>query len=247
VASARRNTERPQGLLWPTLGLILFLLSWLVACGSGFWFLYQSVAGQSTDPDVALRALQWMTWPFTVLVIAGPFLLILSVGGLRVVRDLLDIQKLVSGLPSQIGLMQEAVTEFQTLRTQLITDVSRVNDAADDDRAVEEPGTETVRPEVEEFRKLYESAKSIFYDALADYNTAAQEPLIVQRGGANFAEIAATLKERRAFDKSDDKNKRKAAFVTRVFEIERATRRNSRAGLSAANVHELRTLATGLT
>lgn len=245
MARRSADTLRPKSLFWPTFGLILFLLLWLVTCGGGFWFLYQGVAGRSGEPEVALRALQWMTWPFTVLTIAGPFLLILSVGGLRVVRDLLEMQQLMNGLPSQVQMMQDTVIEFRALRTQLITDVSRVNDATETDGELSgaAPQLDHHGPEVDEFLKLYERAKERFYKALEDHNTDAGEPLIVQRGGANFSDIAAILRERRAFDKSDDKNRRIAAFVTRAFELERSTRRSGRANLTAAQVHELKTLS----
>jgi hypothetical protein len=245
---AKAQTAKSTSLFWPTFGLIIFLVSWLAACGSGFWFLYQGITGQSSEPDIALRALQWMTWPFTILTIAGPFLLILSVGGLRVVRDLLDMQRLIAGLPSQVDLMQHTVTEFRALRTQLITDVSRVNDAAatsdSDETTAAEP--EIQRIEVVEFNELYNRAKERFYHALEDHNTSAPEPLIVTRGGANFSEIAATLRERRAFAKSDDRNRRIAAFVNRAFELERSTRRSGRANLTLAQVQELKSLAASL-
>lgn len=245
MSKKQRDPTRSRGLFWPTFGLILFLLLWLATCGAGFWYLYQGIVGRSGEPDIALRALQWMTWPFTILSIAGPLLLILSVGGLRVVRDLLDMQRLIAGLPTQVQQMQETIVEFRSLRTQMITDVSRVNDATnetDDETEI----AQTQRPEVDEFIKLYERAKERFYKALEDYNTAAAEPLIVQRGGANFTEIAVVLRERRAFDKSDDRNRRVAAFVTRAFELERSTRRNGRAGLTAATVNELRSLSVSL-
>lgn len=244
MSKAAQATRR-RGLFWPTFGLILFLLTWLASCGASFWFIYQGIVGAETDPDVALRALQWMTWPFTILTIAGPFLLILSIGGLRVVRDLLDIQKLMAGLPSQVDMMQSTVTEFRALRTQLITDISRVNDAAgdnaEDDGAVVDSAQ---REEVKAFWRLYEKAKSIFYSALEDHNTDATEPLIVRPGGANFSEIAAVLKQSRAFAKSDDRNRRTADFVNRVFEVERATRRSGRSNLTPQTVRELEQLET---
>jgi hypothetical protein len=249
MAKKQADPLRSRGIFWPTLGLIIFLLIWLAACGASFWYLYQGIVGRSSEPDVALRALQWMTWPFTVLAVAGPLLLLLSVGGLRVVRDLLDMQKLIVGLPSQVEMMQDTVVEFRALRTQLITDVSRVNDAtAEGDDAPPEGSAESPqqRPEVEEFIQLYEKAKERFYKALEDYNTSAAEPLIVQRGGANFSEIAAVLRDKRAFDRSDDRNRRVAKFVTRAFELERSTRRNSRAGLGSAQVQELRSLTVSL-
>lgn len=236
----KADLARPRGLFWPTFGLILFLLLWLATCASGFWFLYGRVVGASHETEDALRALQWMTWPFTVLTIAGPLLLILSVGGLRVVRDLLDMQRLIAGLPAQVQQMQEAIVDFRLLRTQIITDVSRVNDATETDGEEVTPVAE--RPEVTDFIKLYEHAKELFYDALQDHNTAAAEPLIVQRGGANFSQIATSLRDKRAFDKSDDKNRRIAAFVTRAFELERATRRHGRANLTAPQIQELKAL-----
>ncbi|MGE0829561.1 MAG: hypothetical protein AB7O04_09440 [Hyphomonadaceae bacterium] len=245
MAKGNLDPIKPRGLFWPTLGLILFLLIWLVTCGAGFWYIYQGIAGQSSEPDVALRALQWMTWPFTVLTVAGPLLLILSIGGLRVVRDLLEMQKLMIGLPSQVEMMQTTVVEFRALRTQLITDVSRVNDAtADSDPDAASSVNE--RPEVQEFLHLYERAKQFFYSALEDHNTSAPEPLIVRRGGANFSEIATSLREHRAFARSDDRNGRIAKFVTRAFELERSTRRSGRANLSSTQVHELQNLGAAV-
>lgn len=240
---SKRQDSR-GGSVWTTLGLLLFLLTWVGVCGAAFWYLYQGIVADSDNPDTALRALQWMTWPFTVLIIAGPLLIVLSIGGLRVIRDLLDIQKLMAGLPSQVEMMQSTVTEFRALRTQLITDVSRVNDATTDSDVG--PSHETQqRPEVDEFMRLYERAKELFYAALEDHNTAAPEPLIVQRGGANFGEIAGQLREHRAFAKSDDRNRRIAAFVTRAFELERSTRRTGRANLTQDDVHALRALGGG--
>lgn len=242
---ARTPGTGQRGLFWPSVGLILFLLAWLAVCGSGFWFIYQGIAGDNSDPDVALRALQWMTWPFTVLSIAGPLLLLLSIGGLRVVRDLLDVQKLIAGLPSQVALMQSTVIEFRALRTQLITDVSRVNDAAGD-TTPETTQDATQREEVQEFLRLYEKAKVLFYSALEDHNTESGEPLIVRPGGANFSEIASVLRDSRAFARSDDRNRRIAEFVSRAFEIERATRRYSRSNLTPPMVRELAQLETSM-
>lgn len=243
----RAQSNRPKGLFWPTLGLITFLLTWLAACASGFWIIYQGIVGRVADPDIALRALQWMTWPFTVLSVAGPLLLILSIGGLRVVRDLLDIQKLMAGLPGQVEMMQSTVTEFRALRTQLITDVSRVNDAAGDSGEDSEATTgENQREEVKTFLRLYEKAKAIFYSALEDHNTQAAEPLIVRPGGGNFSEIATVLRESRAIARSDDRNRRIADFVNRVFETERATRRHGRSNLTVPMVRQLEQLETSV-
>jgi hypothetical protein len=247
MARHLQAAARPRGFFWPTFGLILFLAIWLATCGGGFWFVYQSIVGRTSDPDIALRALQWMTWPFTVLTVAGPLLLILSIGGLRVVRDLLDIQQLMAGLPSQVELMQGTVTEFRALRTQLITDVSRVNDAAEGNAESSDAAPEIgQREEVRNFWRLYEKAKAIFYSALEDHNTQAAEPLIVRPGGGNFSEITNALRENRAFAKSDDRNRRTADFVNRVFEVERATRRSGRANLTTGMVKELEQLETAV-
>lgn len=244
MAKREKNDRR---LFWPTFGLIVFLLLWLGLCTAGFWYLYQRVAAGSADPQISLSALQWMTWPYAVLVISGPLLVILSIGGLGVVKDLLAVQKLIIGLPDQLQSMQTVLDEFRALRAQMITDVSRANDANstppdDTDGGLEPPPTAA---HVQEFMDLYEEAKGYFYKALEDYNTRGEEPLIVQRGGTNFVDIASTLRDKREFDKSADKSIRIAEFVIKAFELERASRRY-RSYLTANDVKELRSLKAKL-
>jgi len=184
-----------------------------------------------------------MTWPYAVLVISGPLLVILSVGGLRVVRDLLEMQKLIVNLPSVLQSMQVVLDEFKALRAQMITDVSRANDASVQEPVAPEAssGDEHAPPHVSEMLQLYEEAKTLFYRALEDFNTRGEEPLIVQRGGTNFVEIATSLGERKEFGRTEDTNKRVADFVIKAFELERASRRY-RSYLTPEMVKELRSL-----
>jgi hypothetical protein len=232
-----------QRLIWPTLGLVVFLLLWLALCTSGFWVLYQLVTSGSTEPQPALTALQWMTWPFTVLCIAGPLVVVLSIGGLRVVRDLLEMQKLILNLPLQLESMQTVLAEF--LRAQMITDVSRVRGADDAEGAIPAPVNEspTIREtHVEEFLDMYDEAKQILYPAMEDFNARGGEPLIVERGGANFREIAEALRDKREFDpKSNEQNRKISDFVIRAFELERQSRR-FRSYLTPEMIQELRNL-----
>lgn len=235
-------------LVWPTFALVVFLLVWLALCTSGFWFLYQNVTAGSTNPDSALSALQWMTWPFTVLCISGPMVVVLSIGGLRVIRDLLEMQKLIINLPTQLESMQTVLSEFKTLRAQMITDVSRLRGADDAEDTVGVASVapagrpEPKEPHLVEFFDLYEEAKQILYPALEEYNARGGEPLIVHRGGANFGEIAECLRDKREFDpKSAEQNKKTAEFVIKAFELERQSRR-FRSYLSPEMVQELRSL-----
>ncbi len=237
---------RPKSLFWPTIGLIFFSLLWASACTAGFWYIYQGVTGRSSDPDIALRALQWTTWPFAMLVVAGPLFTITFLGGLGVIRDLISLRTLFGGLPEQITLMQDTVTRFNTLRAQMLTDLSRANDAntaAETEEA--EAKSEGAPPHVQEFWQLYEQAKALFYDGLEDYNARGGEPEIVKRGGANFSEITSKLRDRREFSKSEDANRRTAEFLLRTFELERSTRRH-RETLSPDDVASLRSLRARL-
>jgi hypothetical protein len=243
--AAKRSIDKTPSIVLPTFGLVFFILLWSALCAAAFYWIYQGIVAKSDEPGVALSALQWMTWPFAVLAIAGPLLILLSIGGLRVVRDLLELQKLFSGLPQQVQSMQDALVEMRTLRTQIITDVSRVNDAAEGEAETLEVRDSAERPEVARFFQLYEKAKEIFYSALEDYNTEGAEPLIVQRGGMNFSEIATVLAEKRAFAKPEDRNRRLAEFVIKTFSLERSTRRNGRAGITPAAVQELIDLGAG--
>ncbi len=247
MASNTKNANVGKKLLWPTFGLVLFLLLWLGLCTSGFWFLYQRVTLGATSPQHSLDALQWMTWPFTVLCIAGPVVVVLSIGGLRVVRDLLEMQKLIINLPVQLESMQTVLSEFKTLRAQMITDVSRLRGADDAEEAISStPTAEANATEkdkhIAEFLDLYEEAKQILYPAMEEYNARGDEPLIVQRGGANFTEIAEKLRDKREFDsKSAEQNRKLAEFTISAFELERQSRR-FRTYLTPEMVQELRSL-----
>src|SRR5262245_28218625 len=192
--SGKQVAESREGLFWPTLGLIVFLLVWLGLCTAGFWYLYIQVTRGFSDPQSALTALQWMTWPFVVLAIAGPVVVILSIGGLRIIRDLLQMQKLIINLPTQLDSMQTVLSEFRQLRAQMLTDVSRVrgDDSTSSEEAVaaapaqDSSGADRRAEHLDEFFELYNEAKEIFYPALEEYNARGGEPLIVAPGGANF-------------------------------------------------------------
>jgi len=155
------KVDPQQRLFWPTLGLILFLLFWLGLCASGFWYLYVRVTSDFADPQSALSALQWMTWPFVVLCVAGPVVVILSIGGLHVIRDLLQMQKLIINLPTQLESMQAVLTEFKTLRAQMITDVSRLRgDDADESASAPAMGEPMAKEaHITEFLALYDEAR----------------------------------------------------------------------------------------
>ncbi len=245
MTNKAKTKAQGSRLVLPTLGIVLFLLVWLGVCTAGFWYLYVNATQGLSDPDAALAALQWMTWPFTVLAIAGPLVVVLSIGGLRVVRDLLEMQKLIINLPDQLESMQTVLSEFKTLRAQMITDVSRVrgDDNAEGVQQAPEPeDNERKPPHIVEFFLLYDEAKNIFYPALEDYNAKGAEPLIVQRGGANFSEIAESLRDKREFDpKSNENNRKVAEFVISAFELERQSRR-FRAFVTPDKVTELRAL-----
>lgn len=244
---ANKTKTKPQSsrLVLPTLGIVLFLLVWLGVCTAGFWYLYVNATQGLTDPDSALAALQWMTWPFTVLAIAGPMVVVLSIGGLRVVRDMLEMQKLIINLPDQLESMQTVLSEFKTLRGQMITDVSRLRGDEGPVPSPEQSETDDVAkkpPHIGEFFDLYEDAKNIFYPALEDYNAKGGEPLIVKPGGANFADIAESLRDKREFDaKSPENNRKIAEYVISAFELERQSRR-FRTFITPDKVSELRAL-----
>ena len=248
--SGKQTAESREGLFWPTLGLIIFLLVWLGLCTAGFWYLYVQVTAGFSDPQSALTALQWMTWPFVVLAIAGPVVVILSIGGLRMIRDLLEMQKLIINLPNQPDSMQTVLSEFRTLGAQMLTDVSRVrgDEGTSSEEAVaaapvQDGGNADRRAEhLDEFFELYNEAKEIFYPALEEYNARGGEPLIVTSGGANFPTDAEQLRDKREFDtKSNENNRKIAEFVITAFELERASRRY-RSYLTREMVQELRTL-----
>lgn len=242
---SKPKAEKSQaGLFWPTFGLIMFLLIWLGLCTAGFWYLYVRVTSGFSDPDSALNALQWTTWPFVVLSVAGPLVVLLSIGGLRVIRDMMEMQKLIINLPAQLESMQLVLSEFKALRAQMITDVSRLR--GDDETAGSATADTTPRSgadvHIREFMDLYDEAKQIFYPALEDYNARGGEPLIVQRGGANFGEIAEALRDKHEFEpRSAEQNKKVAEFVIKAFELERQSRR-FRAFLTPEMVQELRSL-----
>lgn len=246
MASGSAKIVRPKSLFWPTLGLIFFSLLWASACTAGFWYIYQGVISRSDEPEVALRALQWTTWPFAMLVVAGPLFTVTFLGGLGVIRDLMSLRTLFGELPDQILQMQDTVTRFNTLRAQMVTDLSRANDPVDAAPS-QQISSEAEKPHVKEFWTLYEDAKQYFYDGLEEYNARGGDPLIVKRGGVNFPEITATLRDKREFDsRSDDKNRRIAEFLLRAFEVERATRATNRENLTVEQVAELRSMRAKL-
>jgi hypothetical protein len=233
-------------------GLALF--GWVALCGVAFWHLYNSVAPASAGPAAALNALQGMMWPFTVLAIAMPLILVVAFGGVRAIGRIVELQKMVAQFPRDIEAMEGAVDSFRRMKDdltrlsgQIITDINRANVETGQDEANQQEETAAVQaagkdPEyVTEFYRMYESAKRYFYAALKKYNQSAPEPRIISRGEL-YAPIAKDLKERRGayFDDGPRKDSWIGDWVVAVFETERNTRMNRATLLSEEEVRRLK-------
>ena len=88
-------------------GLTLF--AWVGLCGATFWFLFNRLSESS--PEAALSAVEGMMWPFTVITITIPVLLIIAFGGLRAISRLVELQKMVANFPKDIEAMRSRSSE----------------------------------------------------------------------------------------------------------------------------------------
>lgn len=227
----------------PAIVLVALVLAWFALCGAGFWYIYSDLVVRSNDPAMSIAALQWMTWPFAVVALGGPLVIVVALGGSRAVRDLLEMRSLIVSLPGHIADMQKAVTAFQDLRAKLITDQSFVGlsaggttptDATEEREAQEQP------EHIKKFFELYDEAKKYLYRALEAYNARADEPLVIERGGANFGAVAAKLAEMpRTYDQNASRSHKIGEFVLQVVTEERNTRRWRLETLKAERVEDL--------
>ncbi len=217
-------------------GLMLF--AWVALCATVFWFLFQKLSQAS--PEAAMAAVEGMMWPFTVITIAVPILLIVAFGGLRAVGRLVELQQMVSNFPKDIEAMQKAVDVFKTMKDdltklsgQIITDINRANVETGQDEARQHEESAEVKAQGKDaeyltsFYRMYEDAKRYFYAALKKYNQSASEPRIIARG-ESYAPIAQMLKDQRAglFDSGPRRDIWIADWVIAMFETERNTRAN---------------------
>ncbi len=261
--------------LFVALGLIVFLAGWVALCGTGFYWLYGNL---SRDQQAAAESLKWLTWPFVFMAALGPMFMLIWMGGLRVVRDVLQLQNLIGTLPEQAEKMQVSLIDFQDLttgltrqvndiqtkteamratvkefdeiRAQLLTDVSRVNESQSAASASDgvEVGEAQQLGHLQEFQDLFAEAQKFFYGALGRYNSPREnpnvgEPLIVQSGAGNFSRVTETLRSGGWFRKKDaEGNNRVAGFILRAFELERTTRGSARSNMTAKTVEQLRDL-----
>lgn len=234
-----RQKAGPSSLL-----LVLFVVAWFALCGAAFWYIYADLLGRSRDTATSIAALQWMTWPFAVIALGGPLVIVVALGGTHVVRDLLEMRQLIEGLPDQVRQMESTLTAFQELRAKLLTDQSRASlesqEPSPSTSAEQEQNEEEQPAHIKEFWPLYDEAKKYLYRALEAYNAHAKEPLVVQRGGANFHTVAAQLAEvPRIYDSNPSKNKRIAEFVMETITEEKNTRRWRLQTLKPERVREL--------
>lgn len=230
-------------------GLALF--AWVALCAAVFWFLFSRLSQSS--PQAAMAAVEGMMWPFTVITIAVPVLLIVAFGGLRAVGRLVELQKMVSTFPKDVEAMQDAVEVFRTMKEdltrlsgQIITDINRANVETGQDEARQHEESAAIQAQgkdaeyVTNFYRMYEKAKRYFYEALRKYNQSAPEPRIIARG-ESYAPIAQMLKEKRAglFDPGPRRDIWIADWVIAMFETERNTRANRAALLTEEDVRKL--------
>lgn len=236
------QASRQKAGLSPLL-LVTLVVSWFVLCGSAFWYIYADLLRRSVDSSTSIAALQWMTWPFAVVALGGPLVIVVALGGTRVVRDLLEMRQLIEALPDQVRQMESTLTAFQELRAKLLTDQSRASldsqelPPASSDQEQDE---EEQPAHIKEFWPLYDEAKKHLYRALEAYNAHAKEPLVIQRGGSNFHTVAAQLSEiPKIYDSNPARNKRIADFVSETITEEKNTRRWRLQTLKPERVREL--------
>lgn len=95
---------------WAAFGLTAFLLVWVSLCGAGFYWLYGHFAD---DPKSAAESLQWMTWPFVILAALGPIFMLIWMGGLRIVRDILNLQGMLSTISIQTQAIEKVPADLE--------------------------------------------------------------------------------------------------------------------------------------
>jgi hypothetical protein len=231
----------------------LFLLMWVVVCAGAFWFLYTGIVAAS--PDRAISAVEGMMWPFTVTMLGLPLIVLLAFGGLRIIRELVELQKMVADFPQNIHEMQGAVTVFKTiknelveLRGQIVTEINLASSEIGQTQTVDENATTQsdstqdadVPDHVKQFEALYQKAKRSYKNAVRKYSRAHPEDENFNAGG-DWIEIVKFLRDKREgyFDEGRNRDVWYANWVIRMIETERSTRKNRVARLSAALVADL--------
>jgi len=241
--------------------IVVLLLAWVVICGAAFWFLF----GGQVDPEAknAIPLLQALVWPFTVVLIAVPLLLLLVFGGIDAVKQLVTLQTMIKSFPDDIEKMQAAaelfgsikgdistvreqlVAELATMRGQLVTDITLANSEAAQSAPPEAPtadGTEREKPEhIKRFEDMYDLAKRRFESALRLYNSKPSNETISVGRGESWHVPAEKLRDSKGgyYDTGPNKDKWIGDWVVDVLRTERNTRYNRESLLTPAVVSDL--------
>jgi hypothetical protein len=228
-----------------TLGRLLtllvvgaLLLAWVAICGAAFWFLYNGIV--LTQPDRGIDAVEGMMWPFTVVMIGIPLMALMAFGGLRAIRELVELQKMVAGFPRDIEAMQSAVNVFRSIKDELIAVrgqiVTEINLASSEigqtqtevaQQSVEGEANADVPQYVRDFEAMYQKAKRAYKAAVRRYSQRHPEDADFNAGG-DWIEIVKFLRDRKEgyFDEGRNKDVWYANWIIRMVETERTTRRN---------------------
>lgn len=228
--------------------IVALLLAWVVICGAAFWFLF----GGQVDPEAknAIPLLQALVWPFTVVLIAVPLLLLLVFGGIDAVKQLVTLQTMIKSFPDDIEKMQAAaelfgsikgeistvrtqlVADIAAMRGQLVTDITLANSEAAQSAPQDAPapdGTERERPEhIKRFEAMYDLAKRRFEMALRLHNSKPSNETISVGRGESWHVPAEKLRDLKDgyYDAGPNKDKWVGDWVVDVLRTERNTRYN---------------------
>lgn len=234
-----------------TLTLVgAFLLAWVALCGAVFWFLYSGITASS--PDRAVELLNGITWPFTVILIGIPLVMLMAFGGLRAIRELVELQKMVATFPRDIEAMRDAVQVFRAIKDDLVatraelgivsSEISQAQtSSAGSSTESQATGDEQSEPSyVSRFEALYADAKKRFRQAVRNY--VRENPNDASfNSGDDWIEIIKKLRDARGgyFDPGPNKDRWVADWLIKMIETERKTRRNRAGRLSEAEVKQL--------
>jgi hypothetical protein len=186
-----------------------------------------------------------------VVALGAPAIAILAVGGLRFVRDLLDMRSMIAQLPEDADRIQAAVQafsrlqdEFERQRNDLLTEMSMARESMQ--RTVPEAPTTPAESEgqrvLERFDGLHEYAQRLLFGAMHRHNSEVsddQQKLSMRADKRGYEQIVDKLRDSGKFRGSAEENRQVAEWIKRVFEFERTHRGPARGNITPQHVDDL--------
>lgn len=240
-----RNYSGPN--VWPSVIGLILLVIWVGVCAVGFWLVLELINADQTSESIAA-----LIWPFVIILIAVPILAILLIGGLRIVGEVLSLKSFLDDLPGHVtvlgdlaGAMRKHREYFEAANTEVQNAASAIEqstsqladvgarlrvgqqDRAQADIALDQPDDLVTR------LGRHLEATSQKFDRAAKRH-AEDEGQGVKRVSGWILDDSVDELLRTGYLTASE-----AAYIKAVLDVDRRTRRSSRANLSNEDVRRL--------